>query len=80
MPLGGFADTINLFKTYDPVTAGDIAIALAKIIFAIPVGIVISGFFLNIAVAIVETWGKRPWFAKTDESVAGKRRSLGYDD
>jgi hypothetical protein len=70
MPLGGFADTINLFKTYDPVTAGDIAIALTKIIFAIPVGIVISGIFLEIAGAIVETWRKKSWFAKTDEGVA----------
>jgi len=58
MLLGGFADTINLFKSPDPVTAADLGIVLAKIILAIPVGLFIAGIFLYPASAIVATWDK----------------------
>jgi hypothetical protein len=37
MFFGGFADAINLFKTSVPVGIIDVAIALLKIIFGIPI-------------------------------------------
>jgi len=78
MLLGGFADTINLFKTSYPVTATDVAIALAKIIFAVPVGFILSSIILIPAGAIVETWEKKPCLPKDDDGRPNKK-SMGSD-
>ncbi len=76
---GNFADGINLFKTPDPVTAVDIAITLAKIILAIPVGIIIAGFCINFAY-----YFERLLYIDEDEEMAKaekeRRRALGYDE
>ena len=79
MLFGGFADAINLFKTLNPITATDIAITLSKIIFAIPVGLIITGFCINIAEEINETLR-----IKSDEDIANaekeRHRVIGYDE
>lgn len=66
MLFGGLADVINLFKGYDPVSASDVAIALTKVIFAIPVGIFIASIGLKLAGKIEESWDKKPWFVKAE--------------
>jgi|GEM_PF-2991499 len=83
MLLGGFADAINLFKTSSPVSAGDIAAALAKILFAIPVGFLIGSITYSIFDKIRHSWTLLPYttmFESDDERMKRVRKEMGYDN
>jgi len=79
MVFGGFADAINLFKTSISVNAADVAITLSKIIFGIPVGLVIAFFCWCFAYVFYSAS-----HIETDEKLAEAekehRRALGYDE
>ncbi len=85
MLLGGFADAINLFKTSSPVSAGNIAAALAKILFAIPVGFLIGSITYSIFDKIRHSWAllrssNIPMVESDDERMKRIRREMGYDN
>jgi len=79
MLVGGLTDTVNFFKTSYPVTAADVAIALAKILFASPVGWMIVGVAFEMADDGTKTWEesreKRPRFVKDDDGDPAQSRA-----
>lgn len=67
MFIGGIADAITLFKGLAPVTPTDVAIAVGKIVFAVPVGFLSASLGVSAAEAIVKSWHEEPWLAEKDE-------------
>lgn len=79
MLFGGLADAINLFKGYDPVEAADVAIVIAQIIFAIPVGYLI----VAATSGVIEEAGTPEdddFFETGEKGAKNKKQELGYDE
>jgi hypothetical protein len=80
MLFGGVADAINLFKIETDVTAVDVIVPVLKIILSIPVGYLVAYVPIGISAVLINRLREMDLAGLPPETIADRRRKLGYDD
>lgn len=80
MLFGGVADAINLFKVETDVTAVDVIVPVLKIILSVPAGYLVAYVPIGICAVLINRLREMDLAGFPPETIADKRRKLGYDD